>query len=239
MSQQGFGFDDGAPRVPSVPDLVWKTIAMDPPWPENGGGKVKRGADRHYKTMPVSKIYELVPTVLGYGYDQYGRISSTRHVAADAHCWIWTTSNYRREGQRLMELLGFDYKCDWVWIKLRNDCETVEGASPCDVAEECLQTGLGQYGRKAHEYLLFGSRGKAQVPPTDFRPPSVFFAPRVKKSTGRDYHSAKPDVWYDIVEQVSPGPYLELFSRKSHGQHWTPWGNEVGKRDATEACAAQ
>ncbi len=25
----------------------YKTIYADPPWPEVGGGKIKRGADRH------------------------------------------------------------------------------------------------------------------------------------------------------------------------------------------------
>ena len=30
----------------------------------------------------------------------------------------------------------------------------------------------------------------------------------------------------DIVERVSPGPYLELFARRRrHG--WTAWGNEI------------
>ena len=29
-------------------DKKYKTIYMDPPWMESGGGKIKRGADRHY-----------------------------------------------------------------------------------------------------------------------------------------------------------------------------------------------
>jgi N6-adenosine-specific RNA methylase IME4 len=27
-------------------------------------------------------------------------------------------------------------------------------------------------------------------------------------------HSAKPEAFIDMVEQVSPGPYVELFSRR-------------------------
>ena len=39
-------------------------------------------------------------------------------------------------------------------------------------------------------------------------------------------HSHKPEEFYDIVERVSPGPYLELFARRRrHG--WTAWGNEI------------
>lgn len=30
------------------PQGQYKTIYIDPPWPERGGGKIKRGADRHY-----------------------------------------------------------------------------------------------------------------------------------------------------------------------------------------------
>ena len=32
--------------------------------------------------------------------------------------------------------------------------------------------------------------------------------------------------FYEIVEQASPGPYLELFARRDRAG-WTSWGNEV------------
>ena len=34
----------------------YRTLYADPPWPERGGGKIKRGADRHYALMPVAEI---------------------------------------------------------------------------------------------------------------------------------------------------------------------------------------
>lgn len=37
----------------------YRTILADPPWPERGGGKIKRGADRHYSLMPVAAISAL------------------------------------------------------------------------------------------------------------------------------------------------------------------------------------
>lgn len=37
----------------------YKTIVCDPPWPERGGGRCKRGADRHYKLMSVREIAAL------------------------------------------------------------------------------------------------------------------------------------------------------------------------------------
>lgn len=31
---------------------------------------------------------------------------------------------------------------------------------------------------------------------------------------------------YDVIERVSPGPYLELFARR-HRPGWDVWGNEI------------
>jgi N6-adenosine-specific RNA methylase IME4 len=42
----------------------------------------------------------------------------------------------------------------------------------------------------------------------------------------RGRHSVKPDAFYDLVEQVSPGPYLELFARRQR-LGWDTWGNEA------------
>jgi N6-adenosine-specific RNA methylase IME4 len=41
----------------------------------------------------------------------------------------------------------------------------------------------------------------------------------------RGAHSAKPEAFLDMVEQVSPGPYLELFARRDR-LGWDTWGNE-------------
>lgn len=38
--------------------------------------------------------------------------------------------------------------------------------------------------------------------------------------------SVKPQAFYDLVEQISPGPRLEMFARAPR-DHWDVWGNEV------------
>lgn len=38
-------------------------------------------------------------------------------------------------------------------------------------------------------------------------------------------HSGKPEAFLDLVEQVSPGPYLELFARRARFG-WDYWGDE-------------
>lgn len=49
----------------------------------------------------------------------------------------------------------------------------------------------------------------------------------------RGPHSAKPAAFLDIVEQVSPGPYVELFARAPR-LGWDSWGNgfEMPSKDA-------
>ena len=55
--------------------------------------------------------------------------------------------------------------------------------------------------------------------------------PPLARATGRWFiwprgkHSAKPEAFMDMVEQVSPGPYLELFARRNR-LGWDTWGNE-------------
>lgn len=41
----------------------------------------------------------------------------------------------------------------------------------------------------------------------------------------RGKHSEKPEAFQDLVEQVSPGPYVELFARRDR-LGWDTWGNE-------------
>lgn len=42
----------------------------------------------------------------------------------------------------------------------------------------------------------------------------------------RGQHSAKPDAFLDMVEETSPGPYLEMFARRQR-LGWDTWGNEA------------
>jgi N6-adenosine-specific RNA methylase IME4 len=42
----------------------------------------------------------------------------------------------------------------------------------------------------------------------------------------RGEHSEKPEAFYDLVESLSPGPYLELFSRRAR-LGWDTYGDEA------------
>jgi len=87
--------------------MKYKTILIDPPWPEKGGGKIKRGADRHYPVMKVDDIIKLLKKVL------------EDKTEDNCHMYLWATNNYFKEGFRILEELGFKYKTTITWMKDR------------------------------------------------------------------------------------------------------------------------
>jgi N6-adenosine-specific RNA methylase IME4 len=117
----------------------------------------------------------------------------------DAHLYLWVTCPLIFHGERVMEAWGFEYKSFLTWEKLGS-------------------LGMGFHWRNQTEHVLFGVRGSLPIPP-EKRQRNIFRAPR-----GR--HSQKPDTFLDIVEQVSPGPYLEMFARRQRFG-WDTWGNEA------------
>lgn len=198
---------------------MYKTISLDPPWLERGGGKSKRGADRHY---PLMKTEAIIRTVMGS--------EPVSRIAPDAHCWCWVTDNFLEDGLLLMRTMGFRYVRTLVWVKTKavdglvTWMRRIQGwlagaAAALDGLRDVLSIGLGQYLRGAHELALFGVRGNAMVPPPANRMPSVVFAPK-----GR--HSAKPSEAIEVFEKVSPGPRVEMFSRAAR-PGWDAWGNEA------------
>ena len=96
-----------------------------------------------------------------------------------------------------MEAWGFTYKSVMVWTK--------------------PQMGIGNYWRVSHEFMLLGIKGRAP-----FADRSVMSW----QSHDRIGHSSKPELFRDIIERVSPGPYIELFARKQH-PGWSCWGNQI------------
>jgi len=179
----------------------YQTILMDPPWQERGGGKSKRGADRHYPLLAKKEIFDVV------------RNSGKWRPVKSCHLWMWATSNFLKDALWLIDVFGFEYKTSAVWVKAR---PVVRIGHFVDLG---LQIGLGQYMRHAHEWLLLATRGPAMVPGATIRQPSVIFAQRSK-------HSEKPEESYRLIETTSPGPRLELFAREQI-DGWDCWGNEV------------
>ena len=85
----------------------YQTILIDPPWRESGGGRIKRGADRHY---PLLKTPDIVRVI---------RDSGVFLPAENAHLYLWTTNNFLRGGLWVMDQLGFRYVTMLTWAKDR------------------------------------------------------------------------------------------------------------------------
>ncbi len=87
--------------------MNYPCILIDPPWNETGGGKIKRGADRHY---PLLKTPDIVRVI---------RESGVFLPADNAHLYLWVTNNFLRDGLWVMEQLGFRYVTMLTWAKDR------------------------------------------------------------------------------------------------------------------------
>lgn len=84
--------------------MKYKTIYADPPWKESGGGKIKRGADRHYPLMSTKDIMAL----------------PVQNLADDnCHLYLWVTNNFLQDGLKVMEAWGFRYVTMITWTKDR------------------------------------------------------------------------------------------------------------------------
>jgi N6-adenosine-specific RNA methylase IME4 len=119
----------------------------------------------------------------------------------DAALFLWATAPKLAHCWRVIEAWGFEYRTGMVWAKDK--------------------IGLGYWIRNQHEHLLICKRGEIPHPPESARPTSLVQAPRLE-------HSAKPEVFYEIIEAMYPGlRKIELFSRNQR-DGWTPWGNQLG-----------
>lgn len=129
-------------------------------------------------------------------------------IAADpAHLYLWVPNALLPEGMKVMEAWGFRYVSNIVWHKIRKD-----GGSD--------GRGVGFYFRNVTELLLFGVRGKNARTLAPGRSQVNMLQTRKRE------HSRKPDEQYELIEECSWGPRIELFSRgKRPG--WEVWGDQA------------
>ncbi len=115
----------------------------------------------------------------------------------DSILFLWATSPKLEEALSVLNAWGFTYRTSMVWVK--------------------PHIGMGYWVRSKHEFLLIGKKGDMRTPLEADRPPSTFTAPRLG-------HSEKPNLVYDLIENMFPnGKYLELFARNER-EGWTSWG---------------
>lgn len=177
---------------------VYSTVVIDPPWPMKGGGTL-RGREGFLDAGGAS-----MP--LPYRTMSLADIAALEVPAArDAHCYLWATSGFLGDAFGVLAAWGFTYSTTLVWAK-----------AP-------IGFGLGGAYGIATEFVLFGRRGN--LPALTKVGSNWFRWKRPYDQRGKPRHSAKPPEFFRIVEQVSPGPRLEMFARDRR-EGWDGWGDE-------------
>jgi N6-adenosine-specific RNA methylase IME4 len=172
-----------------------------------------RFANRTGKMAPEHKRLLRYPTMT---FQEIMELPVPQLVAPRSHLYLWVPNALILEGMEVMKRWGFTYKTNLVWYKVRKD------GGPDG-------RGVGFYFRNVTELVLFGVRGGLRT----------FKRGRTQvnliESRKRE-HSRKPDEVYEIIENCSPGPYLELFARHRR-PGWTQWGNEFSSKAPVPSLA--
>lgn len=120
---------------------------------------------------------------------------------ADENCglFLWSTQSTLQDALYTMKLWGFKYHITITWAK---------GSGFC----------LHGFNRNT-ELLLYGYKGKMNLNTKGKYIPTLIVEKKTK-------HSVKPITVYELLENNSPTPRIELFARKKR-EGWDVWGNEV------------
>ena len=160
--------------------------------------------NRTGKMAPEHKRLNRYPTM---ALDEIKTLPVSNVADDGAHRYLWVPNALLPEGLEVMKAWGFQYKTNIVWEKVRKD------GGPDG-------RGVGFYFRNVTELLLFGVRGSNMRTLSPGRTQVNLI-----RSQKRE-HSRKPDEIITLIEQCSPGPYLELFARGKR-EGWTLWGNQA------------
>lgn len=186
--------------------MKYRTIVADPPWPIGafpaldavGSMGWKRKGDEGVKPPP----FQTMPVAEIRG------LPVADLAEKDAHLYLWTFNRHLEAAYGVARAWTFRPSQLLTW------CKPPMG-------------GLGGAFVQSSEFVLFCRRGSLG---NVGRGESTWFSwPRTRHYTedGKyTQHSAKPEAFLDLVEQVSPGPYLELFARRQR-LGWDSWGDEA------------
>lgn len=196
----------------------YATILADPPWAyERRTPPWRSTSTATYSLMPTNDIKALpVPQI----------------ATADAHLYLWAVLPMMSAAYEVVDAWGFRPETVVTWCK--------PGA------------GLGGGWRGNTEHLIVGRKGLVWENPTcadcggrargarkcpcrdpQWRHKGVPCEPPARPFAGtaggtwweapRGEHSVKPALFSDLIESMSPGPYVELFARQPR-LGWDSWG---------------
>lgn len=162
-----------------------------------------RFANRTGKMAPEHKRLSRYSTMT---FEEINELPVVQLALPRSHLYLWVPNALVLEGLEVMRRWGFTYKTTLVWYKVRKD------GGPDG-------RGVGFYFRNVTELILFGIRGGIRTLQPGRRQVNAIISRKRE-------HSRKPDELYNIIEDCSPGPYLELFARYPRSG-WRQWGNNI------------
>lgn len=178
----------------------YRTIVADPPWEITKrlgqGGRRRNATEVPYTMMPRWEIAAL---------------KVRRFAADDCALFLWSTRKMFRDGTA-------------------HNTANAWGFVPCGEIIWGLPnagTGAPPFGND-HEPVLVAKRGNPRIEHEDYL--GVWFWKQVYEygpaGVPQKKHSAKPPGFYELVEQITDGPRLELFAREQR-LGWDTWGDEA------------
>jgi len=132
---------------------------------------------------------------------------------------MWVVDSHLDEAIELGKEWGFKFKTiAFVWAKeSKRPNKHQFGLFPPDPRE--YRISMGYWTRKQAEVCLLFTKGK---------PKRLSKGVRQIITAERREHSRKPDEFFDRVEALVGGPYIELFSREAR-KGWSAFGNQLEK----------
>lgn len=126
--------------------------------------------------------------------------------AEQAHLYLWAVAQHVDWSYDVARAWGFEPIITWTWRKPGLGC----GRFRCNTEHIVVARKGSRHGNP------FGQGGRhAQATPG-----TCFDWPRGKRA------SEKPREFFELVERISPGPYLEMFARAPRSG-WSVWGDEI------------
>jgi N6-adenosine-specific RNA methylase IME4 len=179
----------------------YRTIIADPPWPDVSTSIGKGGRRKNVTELPYEPM----------SYWQIMSVHVPSVMDADCALFLWSTRRSFRNGAAYKVARAWDF-------------------SPCGEIIWGLPnagTGAPPFGND-HEPVLVAKRGNPRIEHEDYL--GVWFWKQVYEygpaGVPQKVHSAKPPGFYELIEQITDGPRLELFARTQR-LGWDTWGDEA------------
>lgn len=171
----------------------YSTIVADPPWTPDLGATWET---RFTDKARPQKHYETMSLA------DIGALPVADLAAPQAHLYLWALTQH----------------VDWAYHVARE-----WGFEPVTMLTWCKPgLGVGRF-RCNTEHVLLARRGSRHGNPFGQGGRTAQATAGTWFEWPRSRHSEKPGQFFDLVEQVSPGPYVELFARAPR-LGWDSWG---------------